>query len=631
MLRSLRAQLNLIFLGFLFLVGSSVTVTFLLVQTQIADATVINLAGRQRMLSQRMMWLALTQPANSELARTINLFDQTLRALQEGGDTLDSTDRVVTLPPAPDPELRAQLGDAVTTWGAFRAHLQPVDAPALQAGSPRLLAQLDSIVSAFEARAQAKLIRLQLIQFVFLVSALLLLVWGYLITRRRIVQPLATLGVAARRIADGQLADPVPAMNKDELGELGRAFETMRVEIAAARDQLESRVAQRTRELTAAFELSQEIVAQRDLDHLLQSVTDRARALTQSQAASLCLLEEDRAALTLVAQSGNGKSPAKLRQTVQRDLARRVVVEGETVIMQTACSQCGFLLAHAPGQCVAAPLSAGSESLGALCAVRETGKPFDADETRALTLLANSAAIAITNARLVTAEQKQAAHAAALAERERLAAELHDNLAQTLSFLNLKTDRVKETVTAPVADHVGADLQHMKEAIGVAYQQVRTALVGLREPSPSVDDFAQKLSAYLSDFREATPLEVELIVADPYAFALPPLMQTQAMHIIRESLTNARRHAHARRVVVRVERVNDHARFAIEDDGWGFDPQAIVSDAHLGLTIMRARAERSGGTLKVESARGGGTKVMAMFPLGGEHSLEGSTTFGRVE
>jgi len=137
MLRSLRAQLNLIFLGFLFLVGSSVTVTFLLVQTQIADATVINLAGRQRMLSQRMMWLALTQPANSELARTINLFDQTLRALQEGGDTLDSTDRVVTLPPAPDPELRAQLGDAVTTWGAFRAHLQPVDAQMHPKRSPR--------------------------------------------------------------------------------------------------------------------------------------------------------------------------------------------------------------------------------------------------------------------------------------------------------------------------------------------------------------------------------------------------------------------------------------------------------------------------------------------------------------
>ena len=98
------------------------------------------------------------------------------------------------------------------------------------------------------------------------------------------------------------------------------------------------------------------------------------------------------------------------------------------------------------------------------------------------------------------------------------------------------------------------------------------------------------------------------------------------MHIIRESLTNIRRHAQAQHVVVRVERVNDQARFTIEDDGCGFDPQAIVSDAHLGLTIMRARAERSGGTLKVESAKGVGTKVMAMFPLGSGQTSEVAQT-----
>ncbi len=631
MFRSLRAQLSFIFLGFLLLVVSSVVVTFLAIQTQRDDATVINLAGRQRMLTQKMTWLALAQPASDELTRAVELFDQTLYALRDGGLTFDSNDHPVRLPAPPDAELRAQLGDAVTTWGAFRAHLQSGDALALQSESPRILAQLDSIVSAFEVRAQAKIARLQLTQFIFLISAIVLLALGYLVTRRRIVQPLMTLNSAAQRIADGTLDVPVPNLGDDELGELGEAFETMRAEVAASREELETRVVRRTREITSAFELSQEIVAQRDLDHLLQSVTDRARALTQSQAASLCLLDENHAGLTLVAQSGNGKSPAGLRQSVQRDLVQRVVRDGETVIVQAACSQCGFLLAHTPGQCVAAPLSAGSESLGALCAVRETGKPFDTDETRALTLLANSAAIAIVNARLITAEQKQTAHAATLAERERLAAELHDNLAQTLSFLNLKTDRVKETVTAHVADHVGADLQHMKEAIGVAYQQVRTALVGLRDPLPPVDDFAQKLTAYLSDFREATSLQVELIAADSFAFAFPPLMQTQAMHIIRESLTNVRRHAQAQHVVVRVERINDHAQFTIEDDGCGFDPQAIVGDAHLGLAIMRARAERSGGTLTVKSAKGVGTKVVAMFPLSGEYSPEDSKTFGRVE
>jgi nitrate/nitrite-specific signal transduction histidine kinase len=104
---------------------------------------------------------------------------------------------------------------------------------------------LEAAVNAFEAQAQARVARLQHIQLLFLVAALLLLAWGYLLTRRRIVAPLALLGAAARRMAAGQLADPVPMGGDDELGELGQAFEVMRAEIAATRNQLESRVTQR--------------------------------------------------------------------------------------------------------------------------------------------------------------------------------------------------------------------------------------------------------------------------------------------------------------------------------------------------------------------------------------------------
>ncbi|MEK7784765.1 MAG: type IV pili methyl-accepting chemotaxis transducer N-terminal domain-containing protein, partial [Chloroflexota bacterium] len=414
--RSLRAQLGLIFLGFLLLVGGSVIATFLAVRTQADDATVINLAGRQRMLTQKMTWLALAQPDNPDLTAALHLFDQTLLALREGGSTVDSAGQAVTLPPAPDPALRAQLDEVAQTWSTFRAHLQPVDATALQAESPRILAQLDSVVSAFEAQAQAKLVRLQLIQAVFFVAALLLLVWGYLLTRRQITSPLAVLGAAARRMAGGYLSESVPALDNNELGDLSRAFETMRAEISVAREQLEARVARRTHELASAFEFSQEIVAQLDPDHLLRSVADRAQALMQAQAVSLCLLAADGNYLELVASRGETASPANLRQPVQRGLAARVIGAGETVVIEAACSSCGFLCAHAPGQCIAAPLRVGERTLGALCAVRNSGAHFDFDETRALTLLANSAAIAIANAQLAEAGRRQAEQAASLAQ-----------------------------------------------------------------------------------------------------------------------------------------------------------------------------------------------------------------------
>jgi two-component system nitrate/nitrite sensor histidine kinase NarX len=567
----------------------------------------------------------LAQPENPELQASIQLFTRTLRALQYGGTTQAGTAAIlsatgdspsgvsdkVELPPAPDAELRGELDEATRLWNEFSLHLNPIDAPALQAASPPLLAQLDAIVSLFEARAEAKLRRVQAIQVASFAAAMVLLAWGYWLTRQRIFKPLLKLGAAARRMAGGELTKPVPRMGKDELGELARAFESMRREVATAQESLEGRVAQRTRELAAAFDLSQEIVSQLDLDHLLNSVTERARSLTGAKAAALCLLEADRSTLILSASSTEGEAWLNLRQPLHSDLSECVVGQGKTVTTPADCAVCAFLNSHAPGESAVAPLRAGEASLGALCVVREPGQPFDADESRALTLLANAAAIAITNARLAEEGRRQAEQAAIASERERLSAELHDNLAQTLSYLNLQIDQL----------HVNGDpqtvekLNGMKSAVGGAYEQVRMALVGLSEPLPAAEDFAGKLAASLDEFQEISGLPVELEIADPSALALPRLAQAQALHIVREALANVHKHARAKRVRVRLESHDGLSRFIVEDDGCGFDPQAGVGGHHLGLRLMRARAERSGVILEVVSTPGEGTRIVAGFPL----------------
>jgi two-component system nitrate/nitrite sensor histidine kinase NarX len=271
--------------------------------------------------------------------------------------------------------------------------------------------------------------------------------------------------------------------------------------------------------------------------------------------------------------------------------------------------------AHAPGQSAVVPLRAAETTLGALCVVREPGQAFDPDETRALALLSNAAAIAIANARLVETGRRQTEQAAILAERERLAAELHDNLAQTLSFLNLEVDQMRGMLAAgEMGKGLGA-LEQMKSAIGGAYEQVRAALVGLSEPVPGADDFAYKLNASLEEVRRVTFLPITLEISDPSALALPRLAQAQVIHIVREALVNTHKHAQARSARVYIERVDGQCRFTIEDDGCGFDPQDIQGSHHLGLRLMRARAERSGGTLMVESAPGEGTRVVVSFPL----------------
>ena len=415
-------------------------------------------------------------------------------------------------------------------------------------------------------------------------------------------------------MSQGQLSQPVPALGEDELGELGSAFETMRTEIYAAQDSLENRVAQRTRELVAAFEFSQEIVSQLELGHLLQSVIDRARSLTGANAASLCLLEPDPSTLVLVASSGNSGHPLGLRQPLERDPAYRVINTGETVVVQADCTRCQFLLSHSPGNCAVAPFRAGDTTLGALCVVRSPTLPFGVDETRALTLLANTATIAISNARLVEAGRLQAEQAAILSERQRLAAELHDNLAQTLSFMSLKVDQIRQMLSGKKISESSKELEAVKSAISHAYSQVRSALEGLSQPASPTSEFASQLALSVEEFHKMAGLDIQLNLPDDGQIPLLPLAQSQALHIVREALTNAHHHAQANQVWVRVANNQDFIHIIIEDDGIGFDPQIIAGKDHMGLRLMQARAERSGGFLTVESTPSEGTRVELSYP-----------------
>ena len=620
MFRSLRVQLGAIFLGFLLLVAGSVLTTFLAIRGQAGDATLINVAGRQRMLTQQMVALALTQPDSLDLSKAIQRFEQNLYALRDGGIGLESTGHTVALPPAPDPDLRARLDAAFQTWTDFRTHLQPVDSAALQAQSVRLLAQLDAIVGEFEARAQSKLAALQLAQLIFFAAALLLLAWGYLFTRRRFVGPLATLGDGARRIAKGNLDQPVSVQGDDELGQLARAFETMRAEVAAARDELEARIAQRTREAVALYEVSREVSARLDINHVLRSVTDKARELLGGDLAALCLLDETGQTLNLQAVSGSPEAVRQTRMSAQNRPAALVLLGQETVScgVGDCAGACVMLLAPYRVSHISTPLQVGGRVIGALCVGSSRPGFFSPEERRFLTKLAGSAAVALENARLF----EQAERVAALEERHRIAAEMHDGLAQTLSFLDLKVEHVAELVEAGRREEAAAEMHRTREVIQHASQQARRTIASLEEGRLQRQALQDRLAEMLAEFDAEGEPPVDLVVA-----LQPPLFLStgdteQVMRVTREALLNARRHAHAKHIVVHLEQQMAGAVVKVEDDGQGFDPKNPPVDGgiHFGLSIMRARAARIGGQLAIQSAPGQGTQVILRWPIDGQRA-----------
>ncbi|MBT3321298.1 MAG: GAF domain-containing protein [Anaerolineae bacterium] len=626
--KSIRGRLGLLFLAFVLLVSFSGAATYWGITTQKKDALIINLSGRQRMLTQKMTWLALAQPENPELSASIELFDQTLHALRMGGETVDSSGELVILPPAPDAALLEQLDEISQTWTHFRGYLTSNDAEEILLESPIILDQLDAVVTAFEVRAEAKDLRLILIQVVFWMAAIGLLIWGFIDTRRIIINPLSELGSAVQKMGAGNLDSPIPTIENKELGELAQTFGIMRSELAEARKVLESQVLQRTRELSTAFEFSQEIVAQRDLDELLNSVVERTRLLMQAESAALCVISPNEKMLELASYSGDVDIELGAKKSIRKGFSQQVINANETVVSETHCTNCKFLLANDAGHCVATSLRAGNHTLGAICVVQSNQETpsFDVDNQRALNLLANSAAIAISNANLAKAERQKAKQAAAFAEREQLAADLHDNLAQILSFTRIKLERLDEILADDHNAEERTTLIQIEKATETAYQQVRDALTGLLKPKPERDDLAKKLASVVDGFSETYHFSVKLAISDDSVLILPPATQRQVIHIVREALSNVQRHSQAEQVWVRADRVNGHARFSIEDNGVGFDPQVSMGGDHFGLRIMRTRAERSGGEFSLSSQLGKRTQVSAIFPLEITHEMETKNT-----
>lgn len=614
MWQSLRARLFFLFLSFLVLVACSAVVTFWLIETQQNDATIINLAGRQRMLLQQMTRLALTAPHAPEMTDAAAQFEQTLTLLLDGGKVGEAGGVSHTLPATTTPEIRSRLLQIAGEWALFQQRLAPpVDEAGLQADAAALLVHLDEVVTAYEAQAQRKLDRLQRAQIIFVAAACLLLIWGYFIVHRHIIQPLTRLSLTAQKIGAGELNQPLPPVPNDELGHLAQTMAQMQTEIATARQLLEQRVVQRTKELTTAFELSQEIVRHLEPSDLLQMVAERGRELLHGQFASVCVLDDSHQQLELVAGSGGSNEYLGLRQSTQRGLALPVIQDQATLTTEGGCANCRFLDQFPGHPGIAAPLQVRGHALGALCIVRQY-QPFDPDEARALTLLANTAAVALENARLIAADKAHLQTAASLAERERLAAELHDNLAQMLGAIRLSADGLTQEIESGQKNNALVRLGNIQTNLSQAYTQVRMALTGLQDDSSAGEEFVQELQACVETFQEQSGVAVALTIASPENFKLSPLNQKQALHIIREALTNIRRHAQATQVQLAVTALNGLIQFVIRDDGIGFDPSQTPGTNHLGLTIMQTRAERSHGSLTLVSAPGQGTTITLSLP-----------------
>ena len=159
------------------------------------------------------------------------------------------------------------------------------------------------------------------------------------------------------------------------------------------------------------------------------------------------------------------------------------------------------------------------------------------------------------------------------------------------------------------------EITDIRKNLDIALGQVRMAISGYSMPvNQANQNYWQDLQQYVDQYAVDNDIQVYLCDGEPILTKLGSIEQKQIFYILREALTNIKKHARATLVEISFQESSSGVSFKITDDGVGFDPRSQHGDHHLGLQIMKARAERTGGTLNIQSQAGQGTTILARFP-----------------
>jgi signal transduction histidine kinase len=361
--------------------------------------------------------------------------------------------------------------------------------------------------------------------------------------------------------------------------EARRHTNQLAADLAEQRDYLQ-RLAEATATLTRNL----------DLDAVLEYVTIEGRALARAGRAAVWLIEPGAGSPRLAA-SVPPRDGAQTWPTV-REAPRTNVVQGGTLVL---------------------PLAARGETIGVLELGERAGRPFTEADAGLLQPFADAAGVAIENARLY----QQARLSATLSERNRLARELHDTIAQGLTAVTMQLEAARRGFAR--------DPQRARTRVARAHELARETLEDVRRSvwtlaAPLVDGQAlnEALREQVDRFATRTGLRASYAHAGP-APQLGHAAATQLLRIAQEALTNVEKHARATEAHVYTTARDGEVRLTVEDNGAGFDPDELKgsSSPHsggFGLLSLHERARLAGGTIEITSAPGKGTRVVASIP-----------------
>jgi two-component system, NarL family, nitrate/nitrite sensor histidine kinase NarX len=443
----------------------------------------------------------------------------------------------------------------------------------------------------------------------------------YWLVRRMVILPLNQLRGAAQAMGEGNYQSVCILQTGDELQTLGETFNHMSGNLKAYQESLQNQIQERTRELHALSEMALTISRSHDLKTVLNEALAQALQATQMNGGIIHLVGSNgKHAITIqkgvpteivscmaLAVSGEGCALWDMHQSV-REVNLDLNTEHLTCL-RTGCPaiQDGYR------SLIIVPLRSSNRAFGTFTLMQKAELALSPEKKEFITCLGNQLGVAVENSHF----QVEIERLAILEERSRIARDLHDSLAQTLGWLNLKMDMLMQTLDAGNIPQTREEAYRLQQVVGQACFEVRESIDGLRA-KPTIL-FSEAVTSYITEFSQRTGLHVNLTV-DTECRLTPPA-EIEALRILQEALTNIYKHARASSVDVIIANRNDQVEISIQDNGQGFNPNMPQDNQfHYGLKIMQERAERVQGNFQLQTGPGLGTHIRVRLPR--EHEAD---------
>lgn len=574
----------------------TIFISFWMTEQADKDAQAINLSGSMRMQTHHIA-LQLERGKFDDAKRLINHLSATwnnslFSSQKNSREPKPLNERFHTAYNHWFRTLRPILSEAAQTQNVSMVHPALVD---------KQVILTDQLVSAFQKHAEEKVVNLRTFQLFALFITIGVGSIVFYITKNRVEKPLIELTTIAKKIGEGSFGEQVKVEGSDELAQLGKVINEMSFSIKSMYEEMDDRVKERTEKLHQnnitlrfLFRIAQSILDNNDEQIDFEAILkDLSQTLSNNIELELCLFTT----------SGNKPYLHITAEDEKLNLCEEALCQD----CQGAAPFCKTKPTKSESLSTKFPIVLNALSYGVISAKSNKVDHLPEWQEKLLDSVANHFALALS----LSDQKDQEYRIAMLNERTVIARELHDSLAQSLSYLQIQATRLQKNHDKKHYDAQQDIINELREGLSSAYRQLRELLTTFRLKMDT-GGLRSALDATVQTLMDRTEINIQC----HYQVENLPLTASEEIHLLqisREALQNAASHSGGNQIALWLTQDKDNVvTLKVEDNGIGI-PVSPEKLNHYGLAIMKERSRHLGGNVSIEANDGGGTVVITQF------------------